>query len=139
MDVKGTQITAVRGHMERTRDAQKFKKIHVANPNTYESQREPFIVHPARSTTFRFFADPAVATSNGNIEADNVPNQRSVRPQVQPTADVGETQQSPQRSVEPPTNDMRAQEMPFATRGRLAKLARKQKLLRNLQGGATPD
>jgi len=164
-EVRGTQITATRDHTVRTRDAQKFKKIQVANPKTYESQREPFIVHPAKNTAFRFIpidsGDSAYMPNQRNLRprtqtvvgvgGDQQPSQQPAEvpmddmhthdfqsgsretarvPRAQTAADIGERQQHSLQSVEPPTNDAR----PY-----WRKTSRKQQLLRNFKGTATPD
>ena len=51
-------------------------------------------------------------------------------PRAQTAADIGERQQHSLQSVEPPTNDAR----PY-----WRKTSRKQQLLRNFKGTATPD
>ena len=50
-DVKGTQITAAREHQVRTRDAQRFKKVTIAKPKSYQYQRQPLVVHPANNSS----------------------------------------------------------------------------------------
>ena len=50
-EVKGTQITASREHQVRTRDAQRFKKVAIADPVSYQRQRQPLIVHPASNNS----------------------------------------------------------------------------------------
>ena len=49
--VNGTQITASREHLVRTRDAQRFKKVAIAEPKSYQRQRQPLVVHPASNSS----------------------------------------------------------------------------------------
>ena len=49
--VNGTQITASREHLVRTRDAQRFKKVTIAEPKSYQRQRQPLVVHPASNSS----------------------------------------------------------------------------------------
>jgi hypothetical protein len=70
-EVKGTQITATREHQVRIRDAQKFKKVTFAEPKSYQRQREPFIVHPDKSNSFRFL--PVQSGTGGRAMAGMAP------------------------------------------------------------------
>ena len=89
--VDGTQITASREHLVRTRDAQRFKKVTIAEPKSYQRQRQPLVVHPASNSSLGLLqvqsntgrqarAQPAL-----NSPAVNVMPEVNVRPEVNVT------------------------------------------------------
>ena len=150
-EVRGTQITATRGHTERTRDAQKFKKIQVANPKTYERQREPFIVHPAKGTSFRLI--PMLATEDTHDRSEETANeqsQRNLRPRRQTAAvvDAGQQQSAEQQPPANPGQEAHQaqsaqdemQSGQLAHHGQMSKRRlRTRRLLQNLRGAAQND